>query len=255
MLELYLTGATALAVALLVLWVISILINRCSFIDAFWGVGFVVVGWAAATQLTEIGPMQTVTLALVSLWGLRLGIYLLRRFLSEGEDKRYVRMTKGKEGFARHFFTLWFVFGLQGVLMLMVSAPVISALAAPPAPLDAFAYSGMALWVVGAFFEWVGDWQLSRFKSDDSNEGKVLDTGLWAWTRHPNYFGDTCMWWGIWLVGHDLTVIFAPAVMTFLLMKWSGVPLLEAGMKKRRPDYQAYIDRTSSFFPRPPKKA
>lgn len=255
MIDLYIASASALGIALFALWIISILINRVSFIDSFWGVGFVVVGWASAIQLVEIGPMQTVTLLLVTLWGLRLGVYLLRRFLAEGEDKRYVRMTKGKEGLARHMFTLWFVFGLQGVLMLIISAPVIAALAAPVQGLDAFAYLGIALWAVGAFFEWIGDWQLARFKANPANEGQVLDTGLWAWTRHPNYFGDTCMWWGIWLVGHDLTVVFAPLVMTFLLMKWSGVPLLEAGLKKRRPGYQAYIDRTSSFFPKPPKRA
>lgn len=256
MLDLIIAGASALGIALLVLWVISILIGRASFIDAFWGMGFVVTGWAAARAVPELGLVQIVTLALVTIWGVRLGLYLLRRFLSEGEDRRYVRMTKGKEGFQRHFFTLWFVFGLQGVLMLLVSAPIFSALAAPAdTPLTLASYAGIALFVVGAFFEWVGDLQLSRFKADPANGGKVLDTGLWAWTRHPNYFGDTCIWWGIWLVGADLTVIWAPALMTFLLMKWSGVPLLEAGLKKRRPDYQAYIDRTSSFFPRPPSKA
>ncbi len=255
MIDLYIASASALGIALFALWIISILVNRVSFIDSFWGIGFVVVGWAAAVQLVEIGPMQTVTLLLVSLWGLRLGGYLLRRFLAEGEDRRYIRMTKGKEGLARHMFTLWFVFGLQGVLMLIISAPVIAALAAPVQGLDIFAYLGIALWGVGAFFEWVGDWQLARFKANPANEGKVLDTGLWAWTRHPNYFGDTCVWWGIWLVGHDLTVIFAPIAMTVILMKWSGVPLLEAGLKKRRPGYQAYIDRTSSFFPKPPKGA
>ncbi len=254
MFDLYINGASALGIVLVMLWLVSILINRVSFIDSFWGVGFVVVAWAAATSLTKIGPLQMVTLLLVTLWGLRLGIYLLKRFLSDGEDTRYVRLTKGKQGIARHIFTLWFVFGLQGLLMLIISAPVMAALAKPPAALDAYAYAGIALWTVGAFFEWVGDWQLARFKADPSNTGKVLDTGLWAWTRHPNYFGDTCVWWGIWLVGHDLTVVFAPALMTFLLMKWSGVPLLESGLKKRRPGYAVYMERTSSFFPRPPKR-
>jgi len=253
MLDLYLSAATVLGIVLIVLWLISILIGRVSFIDAFWGVGFVVVAWAAASSLAEIGPMQMVVLALVSLWGVRLGLYLLRRFLRDGEDSRYVRMTKGKEGIPRHFFTLWFVFGLQGVLMLVISAPLVSAMAQPATQLDMVAYAGIGLWGVGAFFEWVGDLQLSKFKADPASEGKVLDTGLWAWTRHPNYFGDTCVWWGIWLVGHDFTVLFAPALMTFLLMKWSGVPLLEKGLKKRRPGYEDYIKRTSSFFPRAPK--
>ncbi len=253
MLDLYFSTATVLGAVLIALWAISILIGRVSFIDAFWGVGFVVVAWTAASEAAELGPIQMVVLALVTLWGLRLGLYLLRRFLRDGEDSRYVRMTKGKDGVSRHIFTLWFVFGLQGLLMLAISAPLISAMAQPSASLDTFAYAGIGLWTVGAFFEWVGDLQLSKFKADPASEGKVLDTGLWAWTRHPNYFGDTCVWWGIWLVGHDLTVIFAPALMTFLLMKWSGVPLLEKGLKKRRPGYEDYIMRTSSFFPRPPR--
>lgn len=254
MLDLYVTAATVLASTLMALWLVSIAIGRVSFIDAFWGVGFVVVAWAAAANLVEIGPVQTAILALVTLWGLRLGIYLLRRFLSHGEDIRYVNMTKGKTGISRHVFTLCIVFGLQGVLMLIISAPVISVLAEDSTQLDIFAYVGIIIWSVGAFFEWVGDLQLSRFKADETNKGKVLDTGLWAWTRHPNYFGDACVWWGIWLVGHDLTVIFAPIFMTFILMKWSGVPMLEKGLKKRRLGYAEYINRTSSFFPRPPKK-
>jgi steroid 5-alpha reductase family enzyme len=253
MLDLLLTGTIALAIALILLWGVSILTNRVSFIDSFWGASFVLIAAVTASTLNTLGEMQFVTLILVTLWGTRLGIHLLRRFLDEGEDKRYVRLTKDKEGISRHTFTLWFVFGLQGILILVISAPIFSAFAHPPANLDSLSYIGIALWGLGAFFEWVGDWQLKRFKSNPDNEGKVLDTGLWAWTRHPNYFGDTCIWWGIWLVGHDITVIFAPAAMTFLLIKWSGVPLLEAGMKKRRPDYQAYIERTSSFFPRPPR--
>ena len=253
MIDLVITCAGVLGLALITLWCISIFSGRVSFIDAFWGIGFVIIGWTAASQSPMLGIMQKVTLVLVSLWGLRLGIYLLRRFLHEGEDKRYIRMTQNKEGVSRHLFTLWFVFGLQGLLMLIISAPVIAAMAAAPQDPSAVSYIGIALWCLGAFFEWVGDLQLAQFKANPDNAGKVLDRGLWAWTRHPNYFGDTCIWWGIWMVGHDINTIFAPAIMTFLLMKWSGVPLLEAGMKKRRPDYAAYIERTSSFFPRAPR--
>ena len=215
--------------------------------------GFAVVGWAAASTLDTLGSLQILTLALVTIWGGRLGIYLLKRHLSEGEDLRYVRMINGREGFSRHLFTLFVVFTLQGSLMLVISLPVITILAQPSQELDAFAYAGVALWAIGVFFEWVGDWQLARFKADPTNEGKVLDTGLWAWTRHPNYFGDACIWWGVWLIGHNMIAIIGPLVMTFLLMKWSGVPMLEASLKKRRPGYMDYIERTSSFFPRPPK--
>lgn len=253
MIDLAIYSASVLAIALLVLWVISIVSGRVSFIDAFWGTGFVITGWAAASQIETLGTLQLTTLILVTAWGGRLAIYLLRRFLQDGEDKRYVRMTKGKEGMARHIFTLWFVFGLQGLLILIVSAPIFAALSMPAQGLDTLSYVGIALWFIGAIFEWGGDFQLSKFKADPANEGKVLDTGLWAWTRHPNYFGDTCVWWGIWLISHNMVAVFAPIVMTFLLMKWSGVPLLEAGLKKRRAGYEDYIKNTSSFFPLPPK--
>ena len=183
-----------------------------------------------------------------------MSLYLLRRFLSEGEDKRYVRMTKGKTGLARHFFTLWFVFGFQTLLMVVIGSPVVRTIIGEPAGLDTLAYVGIGLWTVGAFFEWVGDWQLAQFKKDPANEGQVMDKGLWGWTRHPNYFGDACIWWGLWMISGDLYTIFAPIIMTYLLANWSGKPLLEAGLKKRRPGYVDYIERTSGFIPMPPKR-
>jgi len=254
MLEVFLNGATALSITLLGLWFCSVLTGKVSFIDAFWGTGFIVVAGAAALKLPELGERQMLALGLLTLWGARLSLYLLKRFLTHGEDQRYVRMTAGKKGLARHFFTGWFVFGLQGVLILIISAPLIALLAAPPAAIGLWAFVGAGVWIVGAFFEWVGDYQLTKFKSDPANQGKVLDSGLWAWTRHPNYFGDACVWWGLWLISGELLTFFAPALMTFLLMKWSGVPLLEKSLKKRRPDYAAYIERTSGFFPRPPDR-
>lgn len=254
MYDIIITSSATLGAVLLALWLLSIFIGKVSFIDAFWGTGFLVVAGAAAATLPELGEVQWLGVILLFLWGLRLSLYLLKRFLQHGEDPRYVRMTAGKDGIQRHFFTLWFVFGLQGVLILIISAPILALLAAPPTEIGTLGYIGTALWLVGVFFEWVGDWQLARFKNNPDNSGKVLDTGLWAWTRHPNYFGDTCVWWGLWLISASPYTIFAPALMTFLLMKWSGVPLLEKGLKKRRPDYTDYIARTSSFFPRPPKK-
>jgi len=253
MTDLVMNSAATLGIALLVLWLISIATGKVSFIDSFWATGFIVVIGTAALQVTELGQQQAIALILLSLWGLRLSVYLLHRFLSHGEDARYIRMTKDKSGIARHVFTLWFVFGLQGALILIISAPLLALFGSPPADLTALSYIGIAIWALGAFFEWVGDWQLSRFKANPENEGKVLDHGLWGLTRHPNYFGDACVWWGLWLIGHDITTIFAPLLMTFLLMKWSGVPLLEKSMRKRRPDYADYCERTSTFFPWPQK--
>jgi len=245
-------SATILASCMLLLWLYSITVNRVSFIDAFWGTGFIVV--AAAIVPADIGTAQSATILLLTLWGLRLSLYLLGRYRAHGEDARYIKILDEKKGISRHFFSVWFVFGLQGLLILIIASPIISILSKPPENLTILGYLGIFVWAIGAFFEWGGDWQLSRFKANPENEGKVLDTGLWAWTRHPNYFGDACVWWGLWLIGHDISTIFSPIIMTLLLMKWSGVPLLEKSLKKRRPDYEGYMARTSAFFPQPPKK-
>ena len=130
---------------------------------------------------------------------------------------------------------------------------------AAPAPLGALAWAGLAVWSVGVFFEWVGDWQLARFRADPASKGRVLDTGLWRYTRHPNYFGDACAWWGIWLVaaetGPGVWTFVGPALLTWTLMKWSGAPTVEGRMKRTRPDYAAYVARTSGFVPWFPKTA
>ena len=253
MLDLYITGAAALGVALFALWLISIARGHVSFIDAFWGSGFVITAFAAAFAIERLGPAQTLTLALLSLWGFRLAAYLLWRYLKHGEDARYKKIIGAREGLSRHIYSLFIVFILQGVLILIISAPVIGILAASPSGLDLFAIFGGFLWFLGFFFEAVGDWQLMRFKADAGNEGKIMDRGLWGWTRHPNYFGDFCVWWGIWLIGHDLSLIFAPLLMSFILMKWSGVPMTERSMMKRRAGYANYMMRTNAFFPWPPR--
>ena len=253
MLDLYTSGAVALGVALFALWIIGILRGHVSFIDAFWGSGFVIVAFAAAFGLREIGMAQTVVLALVTLWGLRLSSYLLWRYLSHGEDARYKKIMGTRQGLQRHAYSLFIVFMLQGALILIVSAPVIGLLSEAPRGIDGLTMAGMALWAIGFLFEIVGDWQLMQFKADPANDGKVMDRGLWAWTRHPNYFGDCCVWWGIWLIGHDLSLIFAPLLMSFILIKWSGVPMTERSMLKRRTGYAAYVENTSAFFPRPPR--
>jgi len=253
MIDLILVGASALGLTMFLLWIVSIYTGNVSFIDAFWGTGFLVATGTAAYQLPVLGERQLLAIILLILWGARLSMYLLRRYLDHGEDPRYIRMTAGKTGVQRHFFTAWFVFGLQGVFILAIGAPIFGLLAAPPGPLDFASFAGSLLWLIGVIFEWTGDYQLSQFRKNSDNASKVLDTGLWAWTRHPNYFGDACVWWGLWFIGHDWSVIYAPALMTFLLLKWSGVPLLEKSLKKRRPDYAAYCERTSNFFPLPPK--
>ena len=253
MLDLYIDGAVALGIAIMALWFISIARGHVSFIDAFWGTGFVITAFAAAFSLPDLGGVQILTLTLLSLWGFRLSAYLLWRYLSHGEDERYKKILGPREGLSRHIYSLFIVFILQGALILIVSAPVIGTLAAAPRAIDGFAVAGTLLWALGFYFETVGDWQLMRFKADPANEGKLMDKGLWAWTRHPNYFGDFCVWWGIWLINQDLTLVYAPLMMSFILIRWSGVPMTERGLMKRKPGYARYMERTNAFFPRPPR--
>ncbi|MCJ9427942.1 DUF1295 domain-containing protein [Kordiimonas marina] len=258
MMDMIITASLVLFAVMLILWLISLKTGTVSFIDAYWGMGFVqVAAVCMERQVTmagaEMGLAQKLYMLLLGLWALRLSAYLLSRYLADGEDKRYTRIIGARTGFRRHLFTLEMVFLLQGVLILLISAPTFTLMAAPARGLDAWVVAGALIWAVGIFFEWTGDWQLSRFRADPANAGKVLDRGVWAYTRHPNYFGDACMWWGLWLIGHDLYALYAPALMTFMLMKWSGVPLLERGLRKSRPGYEDYAARTSAFVPWPPK--
>ena len=194
--------------------------------------------------------------ALVAVWGLRLGGYLLRRKLGDREeDRRYATMRERK-GDAFVPWSLVVIFGLQGLLVLIVSLPVQVA-AARGGSLGAWVIPGIVLWAVGFAFEAIGDEQLRRFKADPENKGKVMDRGLWRYTRHPNYFGDFCVWWGLWLIalpaGGTWWTFIGPVVMSTLLIRVSGAALLEKDISERRPRYADYIKRTSGFFPRPPR--
>ncbi len=263
MLESLLANAALLLALILVLWAISVKIDDVSFIDAFWGAGMGVMALSSYLQTQNPGLASQLLLVMTVAWGFRLGIYLFARWWKEGEDKRYeriLRKDREKGRFASAAFTkVWL---MQAILLFMVSSPAqVGILAGDYARSVApLAWVGLALYLVGVFFEWVGDWQLVRFKSDPANKGKVLDSGLWRYTRHPNYFGDFLAWWGIWLVcasiGWDyaLFTVIGPLFLSFTLTKWSGVALLEKGMDKSKGDkYADYKRRTSAFFPMPPK--
>lgn len=256
-------NAAVLLVLVLALWAISVRTGDVSFIDAFWGGGMGVLAVVSWLQLSEPGALATLVMAMTAAWGFRLGVHLFRRWRHEGEDKRYaaiLRKAREQGHFARAALTkVWL---LQAVLLFAVSSPAqVGILAsAAPAPITALAWLGLAIYCVGIFFEWVGDWQLARFRADPANHGTVLDTGLWRYTRHPNYFGDFAAWWGIWLVcasagwEYALATIIGPLFLTFTLTKWSGVTLLEKGLDKSRGDkYAEYKRRTSAFIPLPPK--
>jgi steroid 5-alpha reductase family enzyme len=189
---------------------------------------------------------------------LRLTVHLARRNLGKGEDRRYAEMRR-RHGDRWPLRSLIVVFWLQGALMWVVSLPVQVGMTDPtPAGLGALDWAGAALWSVGFAFEAVGDLQLTRFKADPANRGKVMDRGLWRYTRHPNYFGDFCVWWGIWLValstGSAWWTAVGPAVMSVLLIRVSGAALLERSLIRRREGYADYVARTSAFFPWPPRR-
>jgi steroid 5-alpha reductase family enzyme len=249
--------ALAVAGLMLVTWVVSLVVHDASIVDLVWGFGFVVVAVTAALTGEGPGVRRWLLAALVAVWGLRLSGYLAKRNLGHGEDYRYVAMRK-KWGDRFPLVSLFQVFGLQGVLMWTVSLPVqLAAAAGKPTNLGPLAVAGIALWAVGLFFEGVGDAQLARFKAQPDSKGKVMDQGLWRYTRHPNYFGDFCVWWGLFLVaaetGPGRFGVIGPIVMATLLMRVSGVAMLEKTIGSRRKGYDDYIRRTSAFFPRPPK--
>jgi steroid 5-alpha reductase family enzyme len=251
-------AAGAVAVLMLVTWLISVARRDASIVDIVWGLGFVVVATTAFLVGDGSGARRGLLLALVGIWGLRLAGYLAWRNLGHGEDRRYQRMRR-HHGSWFWLISLVTVFALQGLLMLVVSLPVsLAASAERPEGLGALTLAGVALWLVGFVFEAGGDLQLARFKADPANEGQVMDQGFWRYTRHPNYFGDFCVWWGIWLVAAETVPgrwgVVGPVVMTVFLLRVSGVALLERDIGRRRPKYADYVARTSAFFPLPPKR-
>lgn len=249
-------SAVAVAMLMLAVWALSVRLCDVSIVDPVWGPAFVLVAVVAALAGGGDRARRWLLFALTALWGLRLGMHLARRKLGEREeDRRYARMRKAKgERFV--VWSLWAIFGLQGLLVLIVSLPL-QAGSQPRAGLGAAAIPGVVLFLCGLFFEAVGDEQLRRFTSDPANRGQVMDRGLWRYTRHPNYFGDVCVWWGLWLVvlpaGGTWWTAVGPLVMTYLLVRVSGKAMLERDIGKRRPGYEEYIRRTSGFFPLPPK--
>lgn len=253
---LFSTGAIGLSV-FVVLWAVSLLVEDASIVDPYWGMSFVVLALIAA----DVSPYgfsasHWLVLGLTLIWGLRLSLYLGWRNLGHGEDKRYRRM-RDKRGDAFPLWSLYGVFILQWGIGFAVGLPVTVTLLSPDGGLGVLAVLGALVWLVGFVFETLGDWQLARFKADPANTGKVMDQGLWRYTRHPNYFGDACVWWGLGLIaagaGHWWTLA-GSALMTLFLVNVSGKALLEKDLKNR-PAYADYIARTSGFVPRPPRGA
>ena len=252
------TGFGGLLAAFTLLWLVSLAKRDVSIVDIAWGPAFALLAWIYHL----FGPRpsaarQVLLLALVTVWALRLGVYIWMRGRGEGEDRRYAKMRR-KRGKAFRWQSLLTVFWLQAGLATLISLPFLFGLGQGVSRGWRWTdFLGLGLWLVGFFFEAVGDAQMMRFKADPANRGKVLSSGLWAYTRHPNYFGDALLWWGYYVIAIGSPGGFwtfpAPLLMTFFLLKVSGVALLEKDISERRPEYRDYIERTNAFIPGPPK--
>jgi len=245
-------AALALAGCLISLWAVSVRVRDSSLIDLFWGPAFAIVMWLEVVS-AGFNARSVLVAVLVTVWGVRLGAYLAWRNLGHGEDKRYAAMRK-RNGAGWWWKSLFIVFGLQGVLVWIVSWPIRSVAWVGASELGVTDVVGTALVVLGVAFESIGDLQLARFKADPAHKGLIMDRGLWRYTRHPNYFGDFVTWWGFGVFGAATGAwwtLVGPIVMSVLLVKVSGKDLLEKGMSGR-PGYAEYLRRTSGFFPAPP---
>jgi steroid 5-alpha reductase family enzyme len=240
------------------LWLVSLVARNASIVDIFWGLGFVLLVAVYFVATDGYTGRKVLITTLVTVWGLRLSLYILWRNWGKGEDYRY-RKWREEAGEKFWWTSLFRVFLLQGALLWLISAPVLAAQFNDDpdhfSPLDLL---GALVWGVGFFFEAVGDWQLARFKSDPANKGKVMRSGLWAYTRHPNYFGDATLWWGYYLIAAGTAfgywTFFSPILMTVLLLRVSGVALLERTQIETKPKYRDYIESTSAFFPWFPRR-
>ncbi len=241
-----------------VLWRVSVSRHDVSLIDLYWGPGFAVIAWIAIARESAPTAFSVALALLVTIWGGRLGMHLWHRNRNLPEDPRYAAMRQNypsDEDFERA--SLVRIFFLQGALMWLISLPVQIAIVSGIDSTGPLAVMGLLLFIVGFVFEAVGDYQLAQFKRDSSNRGKVMDRGLWRYTRHPNYFGDACVWWGLFLIAAEAPAarwaFFAPLLMNYLLVRVTGKKLLEDNLRLTKPGYAEYIAKTSPFLPRPPR--
>jgi len=235
-------------------WIVSLYLHDVSIVDGMWPMMFLIAALVYAGTADLLNARGAIVLALVFIWSVRLSAHIFWRNHGEDEDYRYRQI---RENNSPHFAikSLYIVFGLQASLASFISLPLLPAIASS-SDIGILDIAGILLWLVGFIFESVGDWQLVRFRSRSGSQGKVLDTGLWRYTRHPNYFGDFCVWWGFFLIAVSAGgwwAIASPLLMSFLLLKVSGVALLERDIEERRPRYSRYRAQTNAFFPGPRK--
>ena len=243
------------------LWALAQITRDPSFVDAFWAYGITLMAVSSFLLAEGWALRQQIITALALVWGLRLGTHLLLRWRADGIDRRYQALlasVREKRGWSYARTTALFIFLPQAFLLWITALPAQLGQVSTEPGLGLLAYAGIALAVFGIGFETLADWQLARFRRDTATKGQVMDQGLWAWSRHPNYFGEALTWWGLWLIAAEtqpgLFAIIGPVFLTFTLTRWSGAPMLEHSVKQTRPAYAAYVKRVSGFIPWPPKR-
>lgn len=258
-----LLGANLLLLTLVMtgLWLVAVRLKDVSFVDAVWPMGMLLLALVTWPRTDGDGVRRMLLLWLCAVWALRLGLHLFMRWRRHGADGRYVDLVENAQkdrGWSFKKSALLFVFLPQAVFAWLTCLPVQLGQVAYAPSVGWIGWTGAVVAVIGIAIESIGDAQLVAFRHDPANKGKVLDTGLWRYTRHPNYFGDFCVWWGLYLIaaetGPGLWAVFGPAFLTFTLTRWSGIGITEKATHKSRPDYAAYVARTSAFFPWPPRK-
>jgi steroid 5-alpha reductase family enzyme len=239
-------------------WVVSLIYRNVTIVDSLWGLGFVLITWMTFFLSQGFFGRKLLIALLVSAWGLRLSLHLSRRNWGHGEDPRYAEWRK-RSGERFWLVSLFKVFLLQAVFLWAIALSLQwGQLSSRPAALTLFDLAGASVWLIGFFFEAVADHQLARFKENPSNRGRVMDRGLWAYSRHPNYFGESLMWWGIFLITLSTAAgwwtVVSPVIITIVLLKMTGVTLMEKSIVHTRPGYRAYIEKTNAFLPWFPKE-
>jgi steroid 5-alpha reductase family enzyme len=258
--EYFLIGGVVVLAFMTIIWVFTLLLKNTSIVDIFWGFGFVVLNWVYFFLAPDgVLARKWLISVIVTIWGLRLSIYIFWRNWGKGEDFRYQKL-RDAAGPAWWWQSYFKVFVFQGLVMWIVSAPLVFPhMSSTPDKLNILDYLGLALWAIGFYFESVGDFQLSRFKADPANKGKLLTSGVWRYTRHPNYFGDSAQWWGFYLIaaatGQGAYAFLSPIIMTFMLLRVTGVALLEKSLKDAKPGYEDYVRNTNAFIPWFPRKS
>lgn len=252
---LFITGINAIAVAamMLMLWIVSLIIRNAGIVDIFWSLGFVLITVISWVATDDANWRSALILVLTIIWGLRLSLHIFIRQIGKREDRRYGawRLQHGKRFW---IVSLWLVFGLQGLLLWIISMSLQVGIVLPsPDTITVFDFIGIALWAFGFLWEAIGDTQLFLFKRNPANKGKVFDRGLWRFSRHPNYFGEAVLWWGFYVLsvssGWGALTFFSPVILTFLLLRVSGVAMLDRFMKASNPQYAEYIESTNAFLP------